>query len=80
MTLSHGAGLVALARTSPARGTGRTLLVASDGLWRYARLAELVDACAVDDLDRAASRLVARVRLPSGALQDDVALALVRAG
>lgn len=60
---------------------GGTLLVATDGLLAHARpevLAEVLRAHD-DDLDAAANALIERVRLPSGTLQDDVALVLVRA-
>jgi serine/threonine protein phosphatase PrpC len=56
-----------------------TLVVASDGLLGYARpnvVAEVV--LATENVDEAASSLVARVRLPSGSLMDDVTIVLVR--
>jgi serine/threonine protein phosphatase PrpC len=53
------------------------LLVATDGLWKYVRrerVAEVVGALLIKE---AAEALVDDVRLKSGALQDDVALAIV---
>lgn len=61
-----------------ARPWSGTLLVASDGLTRYASTEDLLAAAREADLEGAASRLVDEVRLRSGALQDDVAFALVR--
>ena len=55
-----------------------TLLVASDGLLNYARATQLCELVCGPDLEVAASHLVEVVRLPSGELQDDVALGLVR--
>jgi serine/threonine protein phosphatase PrpC len=57
---------------------GGTLLVASDGLLRYAPRASLVTVASDRDLDAAASQLVELVRLPSGELQDDVSIVLCR--
>lgn len=56
-----------------------TLLVATDGLFSYAKPTD-VCACALEsNLDGAASRLVELARLPrSGDLLDDVAIVLVR--
>lgn len=56
----------------------RTLLLASDGLWRYARPADIVAAARRTDLADAAAALLALVRLPSGGLPDDVAIVLAR--
>jgi serine/threonine protein phosphatase PrpC len=53
------------------------LLVASDGLWKYAAVDRLRAAATHGDVERAAEQLVELVRLPSGWLQDDVSLALV---
>jgi len=54
------------------------LLVATDGLFSYAKPAALCEILAGGDLQAAAHRLVASVRLPSGAFPDDVTVALVR--
>lgn len=63
-------------RVSPI-GNG-TLLVASDGLLRYGRQQDIAAIARGRDLATAARRLVELVRLPSGALQDDVAVVLCR--
>ena len=73
-----GDGAQPFAFTAPALGH-RTLAVASDGLWRYARSAEIATAARLPTLEEAAAALLALVRLPSGGLQDDVAIVLVRA-
>ena len=57
---------------------GSTLVVASDGLLRYAKRADLARVATVDTVEAAAKRLVALVRLPSGRLQDDVSIVLCR--
>ena len=54
------------------------LLVATDGLFKYARHAELLAAARDHSLETAADGLVRAARLPNGGLQDDVALALLR--
>jgi len=56
-------------------GAGATLLVASDGLWKYAKAADLARLVAGEELAAAAKALVALVSTP---LQDDVAIVLVR--
>jgi hypothetical protein len=73
--LGSGARVVAI-RCGPLGG--RTLLMASDGLLRYARPADIARAARIPDLDVAATELVDLVRLPSGDLQDDVAIVLLR--
>jgi len=55
-----------------------TLVVASDGLFRYARLAAIVQRASGEDLPTAARALVDLVRLANGGLQDDVAVVLCR--
>lgn len=55
-----------------------TLLVASDGLVRYAKQEDIARIARGADLVAAARALVELVRLPSGGLQDDVAVVLVR--
>jgi serine/threonine protein phosphatase PrpC len=57
---------------------GCTLLAATDGLFGYARPPAICTAARDPDLAGAAERLVQIVRLPSGSLMDDVAVALVR--
>ena len=53
------------------------LLIATDGLFKYAPRAELAKRAVSGSLDDAVRALVDSVRLRSGALQDDVAVALV---
>lgn len=53
------------------------LLVASDGLLKYAPRDRVRRVAFVPDINTAAEELVAAGRLPGGALQDDLALALV---
>jgi len=57
---------------------GGTLLVASDGLLRFAPPEAIARVVAGPDLAAAARELVALVRLPSGELPDDVAIVLCR--
>lgn len=55
-----------------------TLLVASDGLFRYASHRDLVSIATHPDLSAAAAALIDLVRLPTGALQDDIAVVVCR--
>lgn len=56
-----------------------TLVVATDGLLSYARPKEITRiAVEHEDIDEAAEALVRAVTLPSGTLQDDVAVVVVR--
>jgi serine/threonine protein phosphatase PrpC len=55
-----------------------TLLVASDGLLKYAPSSDVARIATQRDLREAASSLVVRVRLASGELPDDVAIVLAR--
>ncbi len=57
-----------------------TLLVASDGLLKYAPPSDIALLAAQRDLRAAASSLIAHVRLASGELHDDVAIVLARIG
>ena len=82
--------LTAQQRRKPLLGEGRaqpvpfslratttgTLVVASDGLWKYMKQSRIVTAASLRPLHVAAANLVDGVRLPSGALQDDVAIVL----
>jgi serine/threonine protein phosphatase PrpC len=52
------------------------LVMATDGLWKYAKRDHVVAALAVRPLDAALTALVDATRLRSGALQDDVAIAI----
>jgi PPM family protein phosphatase len=76
-------------RRKPLLGSGRAepvafgpvglhgrLLVGTDGLFKYASLAEIVARAREDDLERAVERLVDVVRSRSGCLLDDVAITL----
>lgn len=56
----------------------RTLLVASDGLFKYAQPSDIARIATQVDLRAAASALIGLARLPSGGLQDDIAVVLVR--
>lgn len=53
-----------------------TLLVATDGLWKYASRIHIADVAAFRPRDEAAAALVDFSRLKSGVLQDDIALAV----
>jgi serine/threonine protein phosphatase PrpC len=61
---------------------GQTLLVASDGLFKYADATRIIqtvaDAATAEPLEPVARRLINLVRLRSGALPDDVAVVLCR--
>ena len=59
-------------------GFAGTLLVASDGLLRYASRAAIAEIARSGDLAAAARALLQLVRLPTGELQDDVSVVLVR--
>lgn len=63
--------------TAPPLGS-RTLLVASDGLLRYAKPHEIARIASGVDLAIAARALVDLVRLPTSGLQDDVSVVLCR--
>lgn len=52
------------------------LLLASDGLFKYATRERIIAAVRIADLERAVDTLVALPRLPNGKLQDDVAVVL----
>ena len=56
-----------------------TLLVASDGLFRFASAEAIARVARGPDLAAAARELVRLVRLPSGEVPDDVAVVLCRA-
>ena len=56
---------------------GRRVLIASDGLWKYATMTRIRTLTLREPLAEAADALTACVRLPSGSLQDDVAVVLV---
>jgi serine/threonine protein phosphatase PrpC len=78
----HKPGLgVGMARPTPFRGKtvpGATLLVATDGLVKYADREAIARVVREPPFVGAARRLVELVRPPSGRLPDDVAVALCR--
>ena len=55
-----------------------TLLVASDGLFKYGSAVRIREIASTSDPDAAVERLIDSVRLRSGRLQDDVAVAICR--
>jgi serine/threonine protein phosphatase PrpC len=57
---------------------GGTLLVASDGLWKYVQRNRIAAIAREPRLETAVQRLVETCRLPSGDLQDDVSVVLCR--
>lgn len=57
---------------------GSTLLVASDGLLRYAKPSEIVRVAQHASIEEAIRALIDVVRLRSGELQDDISIVLVR--
>ncbi len=58
-------------------GLDGVLVVATDGLFKYASAERIATAVRVGDVSQAAERLVALVRLPSGGLQDDAGIVVV---
>ena len=56
-----------------------TLLIATDGLFKYTDRQTIASIARTPDLDAAAKSLIDAVRLRSGTLQDDVAVVLCRA-
>ena len=55
-----------------------TLVVGTDGLFSYASTGRITAACAKESLDAVADALMSAVELPTGALQDDIALVVCR--
>lgn len=55
---------------------GATLVVASDGLLRYASRGDIARVVRGQDVETAARALIDLVRLPAGTLQDDVSIVL----
>jgi hypothetical protein len=72
-----GDGCIPFRVDSPALGRS-TLLVASDGLTRYATRTDIARIVEGEDLEAAARVLVDLARLPTGSLQDDVSVVLCR--
>ena len=56
---------------------GGTLLMATDGLWKYLDRIRIAEATSIRPLETAAEALIDGARLKSGALQDDIAVAIV---
>jgi PPM family protein phosphatase len=73
--IGSGAAVPVSFRGSPLEGT---LLLATDGLLKYASWKRLTAALDHPVLDELPALLLALVRLPSGALQDDVGLIVCR--
>ena len=71
---SGGAAAVPFALTVPA--VGGTLLVASDGLFKYASPERILEATRMPIIEDAASELVNAARLRSGSFSDDIAVLL----
>lgn len=57
-----------------ARASAGTLIVATDGLWKYIKPARIAEIATTRPLESAVAALVDGVRLRSGSLQDDVAI------
>lgn len=55
-----------------------TLVVGSDGLFKYAPRVRLLELVRTTDLDLLPAALVQLARLPSGGLQDDIAVVVCR--
>ncbi|HKO91166.1 MAG TPA: hypothetical protein VJU61_08440 [Polyangiaceae bacterium] len=68
-----GTGAAAPVALGPHELSGR-LLVGTDGLFNYASPEILTTAALHAPLDQAVSELVDRARLPTGGLQDDIAI------
>lgn len=73
-----GDGCVPVAFASAPLGAG-TLVVGSDGLFRYAKQEDIVRIVTSHELADAAGALVDAVRLPDRTLQDDMSIVLCRA-
>ncbi len=63
-------------RFGPVEFSGR-LLIATDGLFKYAMQGEIAAHAAALSLDDAIAGLIAGVRLRNGTLQDDVGIVLI---
>ncbi len=55
-----------------------TLLLGTDGLFKYADAARIAEIARHSDLEQAAQQLIELARLPSGAFQDDISVLLCR--
>jgi PPM family protein phosphatase len=72
-----GSGSATPIAFGPVPGPGR-VLVATDGLLKYARPAAIASGCRFPDLERGADALLRAVQLPNGKYHDDVALVLLQ--
>lgn len=59
-------------------GLDGVLVVGTDGLFKYGSAERIAAAVRGGDVERAAERLAALVRLPSGGLQDDLGIVVIR--
>lgn len=71
-----GGGATVLAFHAPF--SAGTLVVGTDGLFAYASTGRITAACAKPSLDAVADALMSAVELPTGAVQDDIALVVCR--
>ena len=55
-----------------------TLILGTDGLFKYARRSAILLGVANEDIEHAADELVKAAKLPSGGFQDDITVALYR--
>lgn len=73
---SGGAQPVAFALSVPP--SGGTLLIASDGLFKYAAQERILEAARLPEGEESAAALLDAARLRSGSFSDDIAVALCR--
>jgi serine/threonine protein phosphatase PrpC len=66
----------AVPTTFAARMSGGTLILATDGLWKYMSRSRIAEISTTRPLEAAIAALVDGLRLRSGALQDDVAIVM----
>ncbi len=64
--------------TLPVSPSGGTLLIATDGLFKYASQERILDAVRLPDAEAAADELLNAARLRSGSFSDDIAVLLCR--
>jgi serine/threonine protein phosphatase PrpC len=64
--------------TLPVPPSGGTLLLASDGLFKYASQERIIDAVRLPGIEDAAEDLINAARLSSGSFSDDIAVLLCR--
>ena len=75
-----GAGTARPCPFGPIEMRGGRLLLATDGLFRYAAQDKVLDVAAARVIPRAPSLLIDLARLPNGELQDDVAVVICEEG